>query len=78
MHQYGGGAEREAGLLSCDGEQLLELLHDGLVVEGQDVRLPLPGETELVAGGGQQPYEVKLASAPQGQEVIGVKHRKLF
>ena len=43
MHQNSGGTEREARLLACNGEQLLELLHDGLVIERQKVGLPLPG-----------------------------------
>ena len=50
VHEDGGGAERETGLLAGDGEQFLELLHDILVVKGQEVSLPLPGEAGLVAG----------------------------
>ena len=74
MHQNSGGAERETRLLACNGEQLLKLLHDGLVVERQKICLPLPGEADLIAGGGQQPYQVELASTPQGEKFIGVKH----
>ena len=74
MHQDGGGAEREAGLLAGDGEKLPQFVDDVLVVDGQEVRLPLPGEAGPVACGGQQPDEVKLTSTPQGQKVITVKH----
>ena len=74
MHQDGGSAEREAGLLASDGEKLLQLVHDVLVVEGQEVGLPLPGDAGPIICSGQQPDEVEFASTPQGQEVVTVKH----